>query len=70
MTASSQSAARDGDLRAKTEVARATEPMTSRDGGPATGPGRAGAEVRGRTSPDPLQSTDRYRLVTPFTLRL
>lgn len=25
---------------------------------------------KGRVSPDPMQSTDRYRLVTPFTLHL
>jgi hypothetical protein len=25
---------------------------------------------KGRVSPDPMQATDRYRLVTPFTLHL
>jgi len=28
------------------------------------------SQVQDRRSPDPMQSTDRYRLVTPYTLRL
>lgn len=34
------------------------------------GSAHAGREAEIRFSPDPLRHTDRYRLVTPFSLRL
>lgn len=46
---------------------------TSAHGRPALGTpaqGTGGTVSDRRVSPDPMQSTDKYRLVTPFTLHL
>jgi hypothetical protein len=56
------------------EAAEAAGTGTTRSSEPG-GVGRACADARpvdanDRCSPDPCQHTDRYRLVTPFSLRL
>jgi hypothetical protein len=54
------------------EQAVGTEASTAIELAPSQRPtdGDAQQTDGGRCSPDPMQHTDRYRLVTPFSLRL
>lgn len=71
MTASAnvQTAARRGSI----ETLVPTDAVSDRTAGHLPGHGdhaEAGTGLHERLSPDPNQHTDRYRLVTPFSLRL
>lgn len=62
--AASESPATNGDARA-----RGTRVDPKAEQGGALHPTDPQPQTA-RQSPDPMQGTDRYRLVTPFTLRL